>query len=68
MQEYQQRVVNEYTEVWDRYAKLGKFLHEATQTMLEQIGAEEVNRLMRQYKIMDEYAQVLRERIENFNP
>ena len=68
MQEYQKRVVQEYEEVWDRYFKLGKFLNDATQGMLEQIGAEEAARLQRQFRIMDEYAQVLRERIENFNP
>ena len=66
MQPYQQRVVQEHDELYVRWVKLGKFLAEATQDQVDQMGVEEYRRLSKQHTVMEQYINVLQERIENF--
>jgi len=63
---YQQRVVEEHDELYVRWLKLGKFLGDATQEQVDQMGIEEYRRLSMQYTIMGQYCSILAERIDNF--
>lgn len=67
MQPYQQRVVAEHDELYVRWVKLGKFLGDATQEQVDEMGMEEYRRLSMQYTIMGEYVTILALRIDNFN-
>lgn len=67
MQPYQQRVVEEHDELYVRWIKLGKFLAEASQDLVDVMGKEEYRRLSKQHGIMEQYLTVLNERIQNFN-
>ena len=64
---HQQRVVEEHDELYVRWVRLGKFLGDATQEQVDQMGIEEYRRLSKQYTIMGEYATILALRIDNFN-
>lgn len=64
---YQQRVVTERAELAEKCVKLGAFLGDATQDDVDQMGIEEYRRLSKQYAIMEQYANILTERIDNFN-
>lgn len=64
MQEHQQRVVDEKTELDEKLVKLSDFL--ATNPLFNDLDPAEQDRLKRQNDIMLEYSQVLEERIIAF--
>ena len=66
MQPYQQRVVTEFDELYVKWADLGRFLRNTTLETLEKLGEEEYNRLNNQYVIMEQYVNILAERINSF--
>lgn len=66
MQPYQQRVVTEFDELYVKWADLGRFLGNTTLETLEKLGEEEYNRLSNQYVIMEQYVNILAERINSF--
>jgi hypothetical protein len=66
MQPYQQRVVTEFDELYVKWAALGRFLGNTTLETLEKLGEEEYNRLNNQYVIMEQYVNILAERINSF--
>jgi len=66
MKPYQQRVVAEHDELYVRWVRLGKFLGDATQEQVDEMGIEEYRRLSMQYTIMGQYCSILAERIDNF--
>jgi len=66
MQPYQQRVVTEFDELYVKWADLGRFLGNTTLETLEKLGEEEYNRLNNQYVIMEQYVNILAERINSF--
>ena len=63
MQPHQQRVVDEYTELFERTTKLGLFFGTKIFATLD---AAEQSRLNRQWQIMQKYGEVLAERIAAF--
>ena len=63
MEDFQQRVVTEKEELDDKISKLSTFL---TGEVFSALDEEEQERLERQYSIMNEYSDVLAERIEEF--
>ena len=63
MEPYQERVVEEMTELCEKINKLSAFNHSPHFVHLPR---EERGRLKIQYHIMKVYESVLRERIENF--
>ena len=66
MQPYQQRVITEFDELYVKWADLGRFLGNTTLETLEKLGEEEYNRLNNQYVIMEQYVNILAERINSF--
>lgn len=67
MNNYQDRVRAEYTELAEKWYKLGQFLGNVTLDMLEKMGDEEYTRLKKQYSVMEEYVDILAERIDSFS-
>lgn len=65
MEEYQKRVVTELEELEERRHKLAQFIH-APDSKFVSLGALEQTRLIRQYAIMGDYVNVLKERIDAF--
>jgi len=63
MQPHQQRVVDEYNELFEKTTKLGLFFGTKIFTGLD---AAEQDRLDRQWQLMQQYGQVLSERISAF--
>lgn len=63
MQPHQQRVVDEYNELMDRTTKLGVFFGN---TIFQKLDQAEQERLNRQWKLMQQYGEVLAERIAAF--
>ncbi len=63
MQPYQQRVVDEHRDLTERLAKLVAFVES---DRFDQVRLDEGNRMLRQRKAMESYAEVLRERIDAF--
>lgn len=62
MEDWQQRVVDELTQVEDRWTRLNAFIQ--TPPQFEAQSEQEQERLLRQERIMKDYIEVLRERIE----
>lgn len=67
MQPHQTRVVVEHDELYVKWVKLGHFLGNATQDQVDTMGAEEYRRLSKQHAVMEQYINILAERIQNFN-
>lgn len=63
MKDYQKRVVSERVELSDKVTKLKFFLDSKS---FNQIDIDEQNRLIHQFKIMNEYLDILNQRIINF--
>ncbi len=63
MQPHQQRVIDEYKELFDRTRKLAEFFDTKIFTSLD---PKEQDRLTRQWQHMQQYGQVLSERISAF--
>ncbi len=63
MQSHQERVITELNELCEKHIKLGLFLDGA---VFKSLDTSEQSRLKRQYIVMGEYADILRERIANF--
>lgn len=63
MQPYQERVVQEKKELDEKLAKLDAFGRTEQYTLLP---VDEQGRLNRQHSIMEQYSQILQERINNF--
>ena len=63
MQPHQQRVVDEYNELVMRTTALGVFFGKDTFQRLDQAEQERLNK---QWKLMQQYGEVLAERIEHF--
>lgn len=63
MQDFQQRVVDEKTELDDKTSKLGAFTQGP---LFASLPNEEQARLIRQYTLMGGYSEVLGERIAAF--
>jgi hypothetical protein len=66
MQPHQQRVIDEKTELDEKLSKLHDFIQD--NPMFKTLPEDEQKRLGRQDFIMAEYSNILRERIEAFNP
>ena len=67
MQEFQQRVVDEKTELDDKIAKLGSFIDGAGNTsVFGELPEDEQERMVRQRSCMQEYSGILGERIAAF--
>lgn len=64
MQPHQQRVVDEKTELDTKHLALSKFF---STDIYKNLDIDEQDRLCRQYDIMEEYSDILAERIEAFN-
>lgn len=64
MQPFQQRVADEMRELRSKLDKLNQFVQTE---MFNQLPEAEKARLQKQRGLMDEYANVLSERIENFS-
>lgn len=67
MDNYQDRVLAEFNELGQKWFKLTQFLTDATADAMEKIGLEEINRLKKQADVMEEYMDILAERIESFS-
>ncbi len=66
MQSHQQRVVNELSELENKIRKLTDFI--LSDKFIDVVAdPEERNRLITQNSIMNAYANILQERIDNFN-
>jgi hypothetical protein len=65
MEEHQKRVVAELEELLERRHKLATFIHTPDSKFVG-LDALEQTRLIRQYAIMGDYVNVLRERIAAF--
>lgn len=65
MQDFQQRVVDELTALVEKIDKLAPFIGGA---IFEKLPQEEQDRLQRQLDVMNEYASILTQRIQNFAP
>lgn len=65
MEDYQQRVVNEQLELFERYSKLLEFMNGS---VFADLPDEEKLRLRMQSSIMHAYDDVLRARIAAFTP
>jgi hypothetical protein len=63
MQDFQQRVVDERVALVEKIDKLSPFIG---CSVFQNLPVEERNRLTRQLYIMNQYAEVLDERIQNF--
>ncbi len=63
MQAFQQRVVDEKTELDDKLKKLSEF---GKSSFFQTLPPEEQGRLNRQHSIMEEYSRILGERIAEF--
>ena len=61
LNEFQQRVMNEYYELLEKHEKLAIFLEGAPT-----VGADEIDRLQRQRGIMWDYIDVLQDRVMHF--
>ena len=64
MQEYQQRVIDEREELYDKLVNLNKFI--CGTAIFDSLDGDEQNRLRAQRFIMNEYADVLTSRIDAF--
>jgi len=64
MFDWQERVITEKKELDEKLAKLDSF---GRTEMFEALPADEQGRLNRQHSLMEEYSQVLGERIMNFS-
>lgn len=62
---WQNRVLEEKTQLDDRLGKLAAFIGSAT---FKALPAEEQTRLCLQRNAMNAYSNILRERIQNFSP
>ena len=60
---YQQRVADEYDELWVRRLKLFAFL---STEMFKRLSLDEQKRMTRQYAVMEEYETILKDRIAAF--
>ena len=63
MESYQQRVIDEKTELDEKISKLQLFI---SSEKFSQVKPEEQERLVRQHGFMIQYSNVLKERIEKF--
>jgi hypothetical protein len=61
MEDWQQRVIDEKTQLDERLQKLEAFINTDAASV---VSVEENQRLIRQQQCMNDYAQVLQERIE----
>jgi hypothetical protein len=62
--DYQQRVIDEKSELDDKISKLGDFI--SSSSIFQSLPSEEKERLVRQKSCMGEYSEILGERISAF--
>jgi hypothetical protein len=62
--DYQQRVIDEKSELDEKIAKLGDFIQSSA--IFQDLPSDEKERLVRQHSCMGEYSEILGERISAF--
>jgi len=64
MKEFKQKLLEEYNELNVKYARLDRFINSRK---IDNVVREEVNRLKWQLKVMDEYLEVLENRLDYYH-